>query len=36
MKCNKHNLDRDYLLCLDDGCDDRLICEKCYSLDNLH
>ena len=34
--CDRHNMKKDYLLCLDNECDDRLICEQCYSLDHKH
>jgi len=36
MKCEKHKLKKDYLLCLDDGCEDRLVCEKCFHIQHKH
>jgi len=29
-KCSRHDMKKDGLLCLDDGCDERLGCEQCY------
>jgi len=36
MKCNRHELKRDYLFCLDDGCKSRLGCIECQVVDEQH
>lgn len=36
LKCKKHRLSKDFIFCLDKGCDDRLVCKKCHVLDEKH
>lgn len=36
MNCEKHQMKRDYLFCLDQTCRDRLTCMKCYMRDQKH
>lgn len=33
MYCNKHNIKKDYLLCLDQDCADKLGCIECCVVD---
>ena len=36
MKCAKHNLKKDWCFCLKTDCEDRLVCKKCFTLDQKH
>ena len=35
-ECEKHQLNKDYLFCLESRCRDRLCCVKCHFEDSLH
>ena len=36
MDCKKHNLKKDFIFCLEPDCEDRLVCKKCYLIDQQH
>jgi len=36
MVCYKHDLKKNYLFCLENGCEQRLGCELCYLEDQEH
>jgi len=36
MYCHKHGIKKDYLYCLDIGCDDRFTCIECHVIDGKH
>jgi len=36
IDCENHQLKKDFVFCLEPGCNDRLVCKKCYVLDRKH
>lgn len=36
MECQKHKLKKGCVFCLETGCRDRLVCEKCIMIDKQH
>jgi len=36
LECQKHQIKKDFVFCLESDCDDRLVCMKCYVLDQKH
>ena len=36
LNCEKHQLKKDFVFCLESDCHDRLVCMKCYVLDQKH
>jgi len=36
INCQKHNLTKDFILCLEPDCYDRLVCETCFMVDQKH
>ena len=36
LNCDKHQLRRNYVFCLESKCDDGLVCERCFVLDQKH
>ena len=36
LDCQKHQMKKDFVFCLDSDCDDRLVCVQCFVLDQKH
>ena len=36
MKCQRHNIEKDFLFCLESRCDDRFACIECHVSDESH
>ena len=36
LDCEKHNKKKNYLFCLEDGCNNRLTCQLCHEHDKIH
>jgi len=36
LKCEKHKISKNFVFCLEKGCEDGLACKKCCILDKKH
>ena len=36
LNCQKHQIKKDFVFCLESDCDDRLVCMNCFVLDQKH